>query len=60
MAIKATGQITIVDLSDNRQLSVYLTANLPKTQILDQNTGSTTYGRMRIKTKEPLESERGE
>lgn len=40
MAIKATGQITIVDLSDNRQLSVYLTANLPKTQILDLSTGA--------------------
>lgn len=42
MAIKATGQITIVDLSDNRQLSVYLTANLPKTQILDLSTGTAS------------------
>lgn len=38
MAIKASGQITIVDLSDSRQLSVYLTSNLPKTQILDQDS----------------------
>ena len=42
MAIKATGQITIVDLSDSRQLSVYLTANLPKTQILDLSTGTAS------------------
>lgn len=40
MAIKATGQITIVDLSDSSQLSVYLIANLPKTQILDLSTGT--------------------
>ncbi len=40
MAIKASGQITIVDLSDSRQLSVYLTSNLPKTQILDQDTNA--------------------
>ena len=40
MAIKASGQITIVDLSDSRQLSVYLTSNLPKTQILDQDSSS--------------------
>lgn len=42
MAIKASGQITIVDLSDSRQLSVYLTSNLPKTQILDQDTNTYT------------------
>lgn len=42
MAIKASGQITIVDLSDSRQLSVYLTSNLPKTQILDQDTNVYT------------------
>lgn len=42
MAIKASGQITIVDLSDSRQLSVYLTSNLPKTQILDQDTSTYT------------------
>lgn len=40
MAIKASGQITIVDLSDSRQLSVYLTSNLPKTQILDQDSNT--------------------
>ena len=40
MAIKASGQITIVDLSDSRQLSVYLTSNLPKTQISDQDSSS--------------------
>lgn len=40
MAIKASGQITIVDLSDSRQLSVYLASNLPKTQILDQDTNA--------------------
>lgn len=40
MAIKAQGQITIVDLSDARQLSAYLTSNLPKTQIYDPNNSS--------------------
>ena len=35
MAIKASGQITIVDLSDSRQLSVYLTSNLPKTPAIN-------------------------
>lgn len=40
--IKASGQITIVDLSDSRQLSVYLTSNLPKTQVYDTDTASFT------------------
>lgn len=40
MAIIASGQKTIVDLSDGKSLSVYLGSNLPKTQILDVNTGS--------------------
>ena len=40
--IKAQGQITIVDLSDARQLSAYLTSNLPKTQIYDPNNSSYT------------------
>lgn len=40
MAIKASGQITIVDLTDSQQLSLYLTSNLPTTQILDQATDS--------------------
>lgn len=39
MAIIATGQISIVDLSDGKSLSCYITANLPKTQILDPNPG---------------------
>lgn len=37
MAIKASGQITIVDLTDSRQLSAYLASNLPKVQIEDPN-----------------------
>ena len=40
MALKAQGQITIVDLSDSRQLSTYLTSDLPKTQIYDPNNNS--------------------
>ncbi len=39
MAILATGQISIVDLSDGKSLSCYITSNLPKTQILDPNPG---------------------
>lgn len=35
MAIKATGQITLVDLSDSRQLSCYIACNVPKVQIYD-------------------------
>lgn len=42
MALKAQGQITIVDLSDSRQLSAYLTSDLPKTQIYDPNNSSYT------------------
>ena len=34
MPIIATGQISIVDLSDGKSLSCYITSNLPKTQIL--------------------------
>ncbi len=41
MAIIATGQISIVDLSDGKSLSCYITSNLPKTQILDPNPGGT-------------------
>lgn len=37
---KAQGQITLVDLSDARVLSVSLTSNLPKQQIYDPNSGS--------------------
>lgn len=39
MPIIATGQISIVDLSDGKSLSCYITSNLPKTQILDPNPG---------------------
>ena len=39
MSIIATGQISIVDLSDGKSLSAYITANLPKTQIFDPNPG---------------------
>ncbi|MDL2319079.1 hypothetical protein LJC74_08440, partial [Eubacteriales bacterium OttesenSCG-928-A19] len=39
MSIIATGQISIVDLSDGKSLSAYITANLPKTQIYDPNPG---------------------
>lgn len=40
MAIIATGQKTIIDLSDGKSLSVYLGSNLPRTQIYDGNVGS--------------------
>lgn len=40
MAMIATGQITIVDLTDGKSLSCYITSNLPKTQIYDPNTGT--------------------
>ena len=39
MPIIATGQIYIVDLTDGKSLSCYITSNLPKTQILDPNPG---------------------
>lgn len=39
MAIIATGQISIVDLSDGKSLSCYITSNLPKTQVLNPNPG---------------------
>lgn len=39
MPIIATGQISIVDLTDGKSLSCYITSNLPKTQILDPNPG---------------------
>ena len=41
MPIIATGQISIVDLTDGKSLSCYITSNLPKTQILDPNHGGT-------------------
>ncbi|MEG0757734.1 MAG: hypothetical protein RR505_04945 [Raoultibacter sp.] len=42
MSIIATGQISIVDLSDGKSLSCYITSNLPKTQILDPNPSGST------------------
>ncbi|MDD2294963.1 MAG: hypothetical protein PHW61_03450, partial [Eubacteriales bacterium] len=39
MPIIATGQISIVVLTDGKSLSCYITSNLPKTQILDPNPG---------------------
>ncbi|MEG1013806.1 MAG: hypothetical protein RSI33_06135 [Clostridia bacterium] len=42
MAIIATSQISIVDLSDGKSLSCYITSNLPKTQILDPNPSGST------------------
>jgi len=39
MSIIATGQISIVDLSDGKSISCSITANLPKTQIFDPNPG---------------------
>ena len=39
MAIIATGQISIVDLSDGKSLSCYITSNLPKVQVSDPNPG---------------------
>lgn len=41
MPIIATGQISIVDLTDGKSLSCYITSNLPKTQILDPNPGGS-------------------
>lgn len=41
MVIIVTGQISIVDLSDGKSLSCYITANLPKTQIFDPNPGGS-------------------
>ena len=41
MPIIATGQISIVDLTDGKSLYCYITSNLPKTQILDPNPGGT-------------------
>ena len=41
MAIIATGQISIVDLTDGKSLSCYITSNLPKTQIKDPNPGGS-------------------
>lgn len=38
MGIKATSQISIVDLNDAKSLSGYLISNLPKIQIYDPNT----------------------
>ena len=38
MSIKATSQISIVDLTDAKSLSAYIASNLPKTQIFDPNT----------------------
>lgn len=40
MAIKATGQITLVDLSDSRQLSCYIACNVPKVQIYDPDANT--------------------
>ena len=40
MAIKATGQITLVDLSDSRQLSCYFACNVPKVQIYDPDANT--------------------
>lgn len=42
MAIIATGSKTIIDMSDGKSLSVYLTSNQPKTQIYDVNNSSYT------------------
>ena len=43
MGVIATGSKTIVDLSDGKSLSCYLTSNLPKTQIYNPNTNPGTY-----------------
>ena len=54
MAIIATGSKTIIDISDGKSLSVYLTSSQPKTQILDVNAGiytpnwTTTAGQVSI------------
>lgn len=54
MAVIATGSKTIIDMSDGKSLSVYLTSSQPKTQIRDVNTStytpdwSTTSGKLTI------------
>lgn len=54
MAIIATGQKTIIDLSDGKSLSAYLGSNQPRTQIFDVNNNSyspdwtTTTGKLVI------------
>ena len=40
MAKINSNQITFVDLSDSRKLDVYISSNLPTTQIHDSNTGT--------------------
>ncbi len=37
-----SGNVTFVDLSDNRKLNVYITSNLPTIQIYDQNSPKYT------------------
>ena len=39
-AILATGQVSIVDLTDNHELSCYLSANMPRTQVTDAEEGT--------------------
>ena len=39
----ATSQITIVDLSDSKQLSCYISSNLASTQFLNQNGATNIY-----------------
>lgn len=54
MAVIATGSKTIIDMSDGKSLSVYLTSSQPKTQIRDVNAStytpdwSTTSGKLTI------------
>ena len=54
MAVIATGSKTIIDMSDGKSLSVYLTSSQPKTQIRDVNTStympdwSTASGKLTI------------
>ena len=43
MSIIATGSKTIIDLSDGKSLSVYLSGNQPRTQIKNVNANPATY-----------------
>lgn len=42
MAIVASGQITLTDLNDSKQLQLFIGSNQPKTQIFNPNTSAYT------------------
>lgn len=42
MTVMASGQITLVDMNDNKQLQLYINSSQPKTQIFNPNDSSYT------------------